>query len=54
MELMLIYRRMPFGLCKAPATFHRCMAAIFSDFGEKIVEVFMDDFFVTELLLMIA
>ena len=38
------YRRMPFGLCNAPATFRRCMTAIFSDFCEKIVEVFMDDF----------
>ena len=38
------YRRMPFGLCNAPATFQRCMMAIFSDFCEKIVEVFMDDF----------
>ena len=32
------YRRMPFGLCNAPATFQRCMTAIFSDFCEKIVE----------------
>ena len=40
------YRCMPFGLCNAPATFQRCMTAIFSDFCEKIVEVFMDDFFV--------
>ena len=37
------YRCMPFGLCNAPATFQRCMMAIFSDFCEKIVEVFMDD-----------
>lgn len=35
---------MPFGLCNAPATFQRCMTAIFSNFCEKIVEVFMDDF----------
>ena len=35
---------MPFGLCNAPTTFQRCMTAIFSDFCEKIVEVFMDDF----------
>ena len=35
------YRRMPFGLCNAPATFQRCMMDIFSDFCEKICEVFM-------------
>jgi hypothetical protein len=37
---------MPFGLCNAPATFQRCMSAIFHGFCEEIVEVFMDDFFV--------
>nr|GEU59832.1 reverse transcriptase domain-containing protein [Tanacetum cinerariifolium] len=38
------YRRMPFGLCNAPATFQRCMMAIFHDMIEKTIEVFMDDF----------
>ena len=38
------YRCMPFGLCSPPATFQRCMSAIFSYICEKIVEVFMDDF----------
>jgi hypothetical protein len=38
------YRHMPFGLCNAPATFQRCMSAIFHGFYEEIVEVFMDDF----------
>ncbi|GKE61294.1 reverse transcriptase domain-containing protein [Tanacetum coccineum] len=40
------YRRMPFGLCNAPATFQRCMLAIFHDMIEESIEVFMDDFFV--------
>ncbi|WKA06680.1 hypothetical protein VitviT2T_024570 [Vitis vinifera] len=37
------YRRMSFSLCKAPATFQRCMLSIFSDMVERIMEVFMDD-----------
>ncbi|CAL9005417.1 unnamed protein product [Prunus brigantina] len=32
------YRRMPFGLCNAPATFQRCMMAIFSDMVERFME----------------
>ncbi|KAK8704741.1 hypothetical protein V6N13_048355 [Hibiscus sabdariffa] len=38
------FRRMPFGLCNTPATFQRCMLAIFSDMVEDYLEVFMDDF----------
>ena len=50
------FRRMPFGLCNAPATFHpfrlcnalatfqRCMMSIFSDLVEEVMEIFMDDF----------
>ena len=34
------FRRMPFELCNAPATFQRCIMAIFSD----IMEIFMDEF----------
>ncbi|KAJ9557778.1 hypothetical protein OSB04_012392 [Centaurea solstitialis] len=37
------YRRMPFGLCNAPATFQRCMTTIFQDMLEDCMEVFMDD-----------
>ena len=37
------YRRMPFGLYNAPATFQRCMPSIFSDMVERIMEVYMDD-----------
>nr|GEZ98865.1 reverse transcriptase domain-containing protein [Tanacetum cinerariifolium] len=38
------YRRMPFSLCNALATFQRCMMAIFNDMIKKTMEVFMDDF----------
>ena len=38
------YRRMPFGLCNAPATFQQCMLSIFSDMVERFLEVFIDDF----------
>ncbi|XP_075515330.1 uncharacterized protein LOC142549969 [Primulina tabacum] len=38
------YKRMPFGLCNAPATFQRCMMAIFHDMIEDFIEIFMDDF----------
>ena len=37
------YRRMPFGLCNAPATFQKCMLNIFSDMVECMIEVFIDD-----------
>ncbi|XP_049387509.1 uncharacterized protein LOC125851820 [Solanum stenotomum] len=41
---MYACKRMPFGLCNAPATFQRCMMAIVHDIVEDFVEVFMDDF----------
>ena len=37
------YRRMPFGVCNAPATFQIYMLSIFSDMVERIMEVYMDD-----------
>ncbi|KAE8706974.1 hypothetical protein F3Y22_tig00110387pilonHSYRG00474 [Hibiscus syriacus] len=45
------YRCMPFGLCNAPSSFQMCMISIFSDFIEKDIEVFMDDFTVYGLIL---
>ena len=38
------FRHMPFSLCITPATFKRCMMAIFLDIIEDSLEVFMDDF----------
>ncbi|GJT99018.1 reverse transcriptase domain-containing protein [Tanacetum coccineum] len=38
------YKRMPFGLCNAPATFQHCMTTIFHELIEDSIEVFMDDF----------
>ena len=38
------FRRMPFGLCNAHATFQRCMMPIFLDLAEEVMEIFMDDF----------
>jgi hypothetical protein len=37
------YRMMPFSLCNAPSSFQRCMMAVFSEFIEEVIEVFMDD-----------
>ena len=38
------FKRMPFGLCNAPATFQRCMNALFSEYIGEFLEIFMDDF----------
>jgi hypothetical protein len=38
------FKRMPFELCNAPATFQRCMTAIFNDMLENGVEVFIKCF----------
>ncbi|XP_070045731.1 uncharacterized protein [Nicotiana tomentosiformis] len=42
------FSRMSFGLCNVPATFQRCMMAIFTNMVEDSLEVFMDDFRVVE------
>ena len=41
---LFAYRRMPFGLCNASATFQRCILSVFFDMIEKNIKVFMDDF----------
>ena len=38
------FRRMPFGLCNAFATFQRCMMSIFLDLVEEAMKIFIDDF----------
>ncbi|GKB51408.1 RNA-directed DNA polymerase [Tanacetum coccineum] len=38
------YKRMPFKLCNALATFQSCMTAIFHELIKDSMEVFMDDF----------
>jgi hypothetical protein len=35
---------MSFGLCNAPASFQRCLIAIFSNLIEKVMDAFMYDF----------
>ena len=37
------YLQVPFGLCNASVTFQRCMAMIFGNLLEDVIEAFMDD-----------
>jgi hypothetical protein len=37
---------MPFGLCNAPATFHRMMNNILRDFLHQFVNIYLDDVFI--------
>ena len=43
---MHAYRKRYFSLCNAPTTFQRYMIRIFSDYVERIIEIFIDDFIV--------
>ena len=38
------FLKISFRLCNAPATFQRCIMAIFFDMGEQLLEIFMVDF----------
>ena len=42
------YRRMPFVLCNAPATFQCYMMSLFSDMIERFLEIFMNNISIYE------
>uniref|UniRef100_A0A3Q7ISX3 Reverse transcriptase domain-containing protein n=1 Tax=Solanum lycopersicum TaxID=4081 RepID=A0A3Q7ISX3_SOLLC len=44
------FKRMPFGLCNAPATCQRCMMLIFSDIVENTIELVYDQVFYGKLV----